>query len=262
MKILSRIYSDYLMPARLEEYGELIEYALKNGYEIISVIDYFQRINSNAISKADKLLINRHDVDTDVRTARKIFGIEKELGVCASYYFRLKTLDTRLMKEINKYGSEASYHFEELATYAKRYHIKSATQILDNIDAIRIEFKNNFLSIQTKLGFKLKSVASHGDFANRSLGMTNHPITDNKELRKELGIQVEVYDKKVMSTFSVYLSDRAPPVKFVPISPKEAISNGCVNICMLTHPRQWHASWADNSKENLTRVAEGIKWMI
>lgn len=258
--IYQRLYYDYLMPSRLDEYEALIVNILDEGYEIISVVDYFRRLKNGAVYNNDKLFINRHDIDTDVKTARRIFNIEKSYNVNASYYFRLKTLDFLFMQEINNYGSEASYHFEELASFSKCNNLTSKYKVLEHIGDIRSEFKKNFLKIERELGFKLKSVASHGDFANRKLGVTNHPITNCEKLREELGIEVEVYDDELFSSFDVYLSDRLPPLKFEPMTPISAINKEYRVIYMLTHPRQWYASWTSNTIENLSRLIEGWKW--
>jgi hypothetical protein len=165
------------------------------------------------------------------------------------------------MKEISAYGSEASYHFEEVATCAKRNRWKSKEDINTHLDEIRCEFKENFGLLESRLDYKLRSVASHGDFVNRALGIMNHSITNKRSLRKELGIEVEAYDRLLFSSFDAYLSDRPPPVKFVPTTPIDAISNNDMKICMLTHPRQWYSSFVANNKENYIRAVEGVKWL-
>lgn len=166
------------------------------------------------------------------------------------------------MKKINTYGSEVGYHFEELATYAKQHRITNKDKLILDIKHIQSKFENNFIYFEKCLGFKIKSVASHGDFANRKLKMTNHPITDNIELRKKLGIEFEVYDKNIHSSFDMYIADRLPPENFHPISPYEAVRRGQNTICMLTHPRKWYSDCLSNSRENITRLAEGIMWSV
>ena len=121
-----------------------------------------------------------------------------------------------------------------------------------------LNIKSNFEFIEFR--FKIQTIASHGDFANRKLGITNHQISDDLELRHTLGIQCEAYDKRLMDSFDIYLSDRMPPQKFVPMEPKEAINKGHNIICILTHPRQWNSSWVDNTRENITRFVEGFQW--
>jgi hypothetical protein len=70
------------------------------------------------------VLVHRHDIDSDLRTARKMFALEVKHGVQASYYFRLSTLDYGFMRDIEAAGGEASYHYEEVATYAKRHRLR------------------------------------------------------------------------------------------------------------------------------------------
>lgn len=83
--------------------------------------------------------MQRHDIDTDVGGARAFFEIEKALGIRASYYFRLSTIDRDLMREINSYGSEVGYHYEELATHAKRYGLNTPAVARAHMDAITAE---------------------------------------------------------------------------------------------------------------------------
>lgn len=259
MSVLKKLYSDYFMKTRIGEYEDLIVYMLKHDYQIVSCHNFYNMLNNNLINSNSKIFINRHDIDTDTKTARKMFEIEKRYAVFSTYYFRLSTLDFCLMKEIHNYGSEVGYHFEELATFAKKNNLYTKNKILSKIHDIRSNFEENFLSLENKLGFKIKSVASHGDFTNRKLGITNHPVTDSENLRGILGIQFEAYDKQLTSNFSIYISDRLPPQKYYPLSPYDAIKNNNV-ICLLTHPRQWHSSWVSNSKENIVRLVEGLRW--
>jgi hypothetical protein len=164
------------------------------------------------------------------------------------------------MKEIESYGSEASYHFEEIATYAKRYHIKSKDEILNHLDKIIEEFKQNFKMIEIKMGgVKLQTVCSHGDFANRKLGVVNNMITKNIKLKEDLKIECETYDKDIMESFNIYVSDQPYPKFYTPKPIFEYIGEKDI-ICMLSHPRQWRTSWLCNTKENIKRLYEGLVW--
>jgi len=255
--IKNRIYSDYLMPSRLKEYEKLLKTLNENAYQSISLRDYKKLLDSNNLD--GKYFINRHDIDTDVATAKEFFRIEKKYNAKASYYFRLSTLDFEFMKEIEKYGSEASYHFEEIAIYAKKNHIKSKKIILDNMDEIKELFKKNFLMIEKKLGYKLYTVCSHGDFVNRKLKIINNEITKDLKLRKKLGIIFEAYDSDIMSNIDIYLSDGNFSIEATAEELIEKIKNKQI-IYMLTHPRQWRVSWKCNTKENLKRMWESFIW--
>ena len=255
--IRNRIYSDYLMPSRLKEYEMIISFLKKNGYRFLTLKEYKNFLDIENLK--GKYLINRHDIDTDLLTAKAFFEIEKKYGVKASYYFRLSTLDIDFMKEIEEYGSEASYHFEEIATFAKENHIKSKDEIFNRMDEIKKLFKQNFINIESKLGYKLLTVCSHGDFVNRKLKIVNNKITDDKNLRKELEIIAEAYDDDIMNSIDVYLSDGVFSIKETADNILKRIENKNV-IYMLTHPRQWRVSWKDNTIENIKRFYEGIIW--
>lgn len=146
--IFNRIYADYFMPSRLKNYERLIMESLDNGFKHITLMEFFDLVKNNNASRFKKYFIHRHDIDTDVKTAKKIFEIEKNHNIKSTYYFRLATLDIKLMQEINEFGSEASYHFEEIATYCKTNHIKTKQEVLENIDKAKEMFKKNIKAIE------------------------------------------------------------------------------------------------------------------
>jgi len=256
--LLNRVYSDYFMPSRLDKYEELLVRAIDNGFAQTSVRSLFQLI-IDGLALPDKFLMHRHDIDTDIETARKLFVIEKRLNIKSSFYFRLKTLDFKFMKEIEEYGSEASYHYEEIATFAKRNRLRTVTEVRERLVEIRCEFSNNFHAIEKQLGRKLTTVASHGDFVNRRLNFANTEILACHDLRANCGISCEAYDKKLLNVFDIYISDKPYPQHFFPMSPFQAIEEKA-RICLLTHPRQWKTNWVENSKDNLLRIKEGLSW--
>lgn len=254
--IYNRVYSDFFLPSRIKEYEKIITTAKENGYTHISINDYFDKLISNEIGDT-KYFIHRHDIDTDLRTTRKIFEVEKKQNIKSTYYFRRSTLDIELMKKINQFGSEASYHFEEVATYCKDNKLKTKKEALNKIEEITSLFKANFTTIESKVGYKLTTVASHGDFVNRKLSLINNVITDNKELRKELGIKCETYDPLIKNSFNSYISDTLYPSFYRPENIFNIIGKHQV-ICLLSHPRHWESNAWINLKDNFTRVYEGL----
>lgn len=256
-KIFNRIYSDYLMPSRFEEYEKILLASKRNGYVHLSVRDFCEQLEHDDIPK--KVFVHRHDIDTDVKTARKIFEIEKKHGIHASYYFRLSTLDFKLMREIEDFGSEASYHFEEIATYAKCNHIKDPNIVRKSMISIREDFFKNLKMIEKNLEKKITTVASHGDFANRKLKIVNFELL-NDDFRKQCGLKCECYDEILMKNFDARISDKPYPVYYSPCSVFDEIANGKKHIYFLSHPRQWNTSFYDNTKENFTRLIESLRW--
>lgn len=256
--IKNRIYSDFIIQPRLDEYESVIKQFVEHGYIQTTLREYKKLLDNNRLENK-RYFVNRHDIDTDVETAKEFFKIEKTYGVKASYYFRLSTLDFDFMKEIEEYGSEASYHFEEIAQFAKNNHIKSKSELLKRMDEIKEIFKQNFTMIENRSGVKLETVCSHRDFVNRKLQITNNEITKDLNLRKELGILCETYDKDIMDSFNIYVSDRQYPIFYFPKPIFEYIGDKNI-ICMLSHPRQWRKNIFINLFDNLKRLYEGIKW--
>jgi hypothetical protein len=256
--LLSRLYCDYLMPSQLDGFENLVRTAQQAGYLQTSVCHYHDLLRQG-LAMPDKVLVHRHDIDTDLRTTRKLFQIEKKYGIKSSFYFRLSTLDFKLMKEIAEYGSEASYHFEEVATFAKANGLKSAAALRARLPEIRSNFINNFFHVEERLGRKLRTVASHGDFVNRRLKISNTEILEDQQLRQHCGIECETYDSSLMNSVDIYITDRPPPEFYFPSPPMVALKR-YARIYLLTHPRRLDANWTANTKENLFRAYEGLIW--
>ena len=250
---LNRIDADYLMPSRLREYEALLEAANGAGYTQTTIRQFFRG------TKSERVLIHRHDIDSDLRTARKMFEVECRHDVRASYYFRLSTLDIDFMREIEAAGGEASYHYEEVADFAKRHHLRDPAEVRSYFPALRDQFALNVTRISNALGRPLSTVASHGDFANRKLQIINHELLTDNALRKRCGIECETYDAALLDQFNIYISDRKFPVYYRPISPFEALGR-YQRICLLTHPVQWETNWLDTTRCNLKRISEGLRW--
>jgi hypothetical protein len=254
--LLNRLYGDYLMPSRLGKYEDLLRAAKDLGYDQLSLREF---LCPPPAEGRGLTMVHRHDIDSDVRTAAKMFAIEVKHGITASYYFRLSTLDYGLMREIEAYGSEASYHFEEVADFAKRHHIHDADVLRSRFPAIRVQFRHNLERIERALRRKLVTVASPGDFANRRLDVINHEILQDAEFRARCGIACEAYDPDLLAQFDLYISDRPYPVYFHPLDPMSALGRyRCV--CLLTHPVQWETNWRESTRCNVRRLVEGLAW--
>lgn len=257
--LFNRLYADYLMPSRLGEYEALLKAARDAGYAQVSVRSFFRDLNRP--TQPRRTLVHRHDIDSDLRTARKMFALEARHGVRASYYFRLCTLDYGFMREIEAAGSEASYHYEEVADFAKRHRIRKSDELRRRFPEIRELFARNIARIAAGLGTPLATVASHGDFANRRLNVINHELLHDQALRTRCGIECESYDPELLRGFDLYISDRKYPVYYHPMSPFEALGR-YERICMLTHPVQWETNWIESTRCNWRRLVEEMAWRI
>jgi hypothetical protein len=256
--LLNRVYADYLMPSRLGEYEALLQQAAAMGYAQLPVRNFFRALGQPGQLPA-KVLVHRHDIDSDLRTARKMFALEARHGIQATYYFRLCTLDFGFMREIEAAGGEASYHYEEVAEFAKRHRIRKADELRRHFPEIGELFVRNFERISEQLGLPLATVASHGDFANRRLNVINHELLRDPALRQRCGIECESYDIELLSHVDLYISDRKYPVYYHPISPFDALGR-VDRIMFMTHPVQWETNWIDNTRCNAHRLVEELAW--
>lgn len=253
--IAYRLYSDYLLPNRFKEYELILQFALESGYTILSVIDYYDLKKTSQLLM-DKIIVCRHDIDTDPNSAQDFFKIEKELGVKSSYYFRLSTLSPKIMTEIEDYGSEASYHYEEISDFCKKYKIKDRESIFREMKKIQFNFIENYLSIKKRIPVKMRTVCSHGDFVNRYLKTFNSELLDLC-VREKCGIECEAYDP-IIKNGVLSISDSSAPDFWLYESILVAIARREKIINLLTHPRHWRAAHWENTKDNFNRVVQGI----
>ena len=106
-------------------YKKLLEALLENGYQFIRFEQYLshsyaqqQRADNEAISKlSDKYIILRHDVDLKAQNSLRTAQIEHELGIQASYYFRVvsESNQPEIIQAIAALGHEIGYHYEDMS---------------------------------------------------------------------------------------------------------------------------------------------------
>jgi len=258
-KVFKKIYADYLLLDQFSKFDQLIELAVKEEYQVLSVIQFFDLIKTRGLEKGGRYLINRHDVDTDPVTARKFYDIEKNRGVFSSFYFRLSTLDHGFIRDIQNYGSEVGYHFEEIATFCKENRVKKKEIVFRQIHEIKKTFVENFKRVSKDHNLEIRSVSSHGDFVNKKIGILNHYLLD-PEIRTQLRIEVETYDTILLDHVTARHNDDLFPKFKDGNSPIHSIRNNEPVIYLLTHPRDWQCNCRINTIENLKRLYEGVKF--
>jgi len=166
------------------------------------------------------------------------------------------------MRAIDEYGSEVGYHFEEVASYCKQHNITTPGGAWAAMPEIRQRFINNFRTLEDRFGRKIRSVAAHGDFANRKLGIKNFVLL-TPDIRHELKIDFEDYDARVRRRYDVTLSDGgARRTEYRGASPFEAIEAGHNVIHLLLHSRCWRSTPLTNFGVDGRRLYEGVKWEL
>lgn len=187
-----------------------------------------------------------------------MWEIEKAIGMQTSYYFRLSTFDIPMMQEIESEGGEASYHYEELATYAKRNGLGNRETVLSALDIIREAFVQNLIRLRKQSGIPMRIVASHGDWINRRLGLPNWVILKDPVFRQEVKVELEVYDREFMRFVTSRYSDAPYPTFWRPGDPLNSILAGEKVVYILVHPRHWQRNVPVNLMDDIGRLWEGI----
>ncbi len=262
-----RVYEDYLQPDRFEAYQALLQAAREHGYEAIALDDWVARVRSgqpprDGGGRDDRLLILRHDIDTDPGTCREWLAIETALGARASYFFRLTTCDDAVMRELIAAGAHVSYHFEELADVAKEAGLRDARDLTAWRTRMQDRLAANLARLRDRHGVPMDIVCSHGDWINRRLGVKNSVLLDDPAFRAAAGVACEVYDTDIVAPLAGYFSDHVPPRYWRNGDPIEAVRAGRGPVCVLTHPRHWRAHPRSNLAETARRVREAIAYRI
>jgi len=238
------LFIRYLKNDRIKEYERIIKKAIENNYEVISLRDYIEE----KYDKNKKLFILRHDVDHLSDGTLMMFEVEKKYNVKSSFYFRNSTFEPKLMKEIEKYGSEASLHFEPIADFVKANGIKNKEELYSYKDwqsrCLNI-LKSNIERFRNLIDIPCTTIASHGEYENSLVKTPNNYLTEDIKTYEYLGIKLEAYNKKMIERVTCYISD-------VPIeinggykygtTPFEAINRDEEFIMFLSHPNHWHYS--------------------
>ena len=260
--IAQRAYADFWMPSRLEAYRALLETALREGYRICSVGQAGRTLRAG-LPLGDRVLVLRHDVDTGVRTARRMWSIEQELGISSSYFFRLRTLDVPFLRAIAEGGGEASYHFEEFSTLALRRRIRRREDFAAVLPQARALFAGNLANLRERTGLAMEVVAAHGDWLNRRLGVQNSEILASESFRREVGVVLEAYDPVLLQALLKH-SDGPPsePWLWESRDPQRSILSGVPAIQVLVHPRHWRVERGVNLRDDVARCAEELWYRI
>jgi len=256
MYIVKRLYDDFLRPSKEADYELILKTACDKGYEFHTMLSFEDIVREGKI-EGKRYLVLRRDIDTaDSKFLRKMLSLEKKYGARATYYFRWNTIDVELMNDIEEAGGEASYHFEEVATYCYKHHITSKEKMLSNLEEIRDLFIEQYAKFKQVTSLPCLTIASHGDYMNTRFQYQNCQMIDDR-VRKTCGFVREAYDREHMDALTCRLADQKERDVFTKKA-LEAIERGEPVLELLTHPRQWNSPFWINLKEEINRVCKQI----
>ena len=246
------------MGSRLAEYSALLGRLKQLGYRFCTMAEFLTAGDNHSPSPVCLL---RNDVDSDPRGAARMFDCDRAAGVRGTYYFRMSTLDPAFAARIAASGGEVGYHFEEIATIAKRLSLRSKDEVAAHMERVRDAFRENVATFRHRSGLPLRTVASHGDFANRRLGVPNQQLL-TETLLHELGIVADAYDQRIHAGLAARFTDCPPPQWWKPDDPMRALEPRPATVSILVHPRQWICNPAANLRLTAQRVAEEAAWRM
>ena len=169
----------------LHAYSSLLHGLLEAGYHFIT----FEEWCTNR--ETVKTVILRHDVDKKPERSLALAEIETDLGIKATYYFRIvpQSNQPAYIKAIADLGHETGYHYEDFSL-AKG----NAVRAYDN-------YKDNLIYFRTF--YPVKTISMHGSPASRY---------DNRDIWRsydyhELGIIGEPYFDFINQADLLYFTD-------------------------------------------------------
>jgi hypothetical protein len=260
-RVLDRAVMDFRPGDRALEYASLLDAARDAGYAFVTVRDLDTRTRDAATPPSDLLLALRHDVDIRDSAGNEMFlALETAAGVPSTSYFRLSTAGAHasLIERLHGAGHEVGYHYEEGATIAKRYRLRTRDEVFARKYEIDDLFIRNCASFRERWAPDLTSVSSHGDWVNRKLGFLNRDLIDADVLRRA-GVRFEAYEPH-LSAGGAYVSDvsEQPGGWAGPLSLEDAIAARVTPLYVLTHERKWHTSPLANLHQDAVRLAETV----
>jgi hypothetical protein len=256
-----RVHRDYLQPERLGELARLLRLALDQGY-VATTLSSFAELGAESVGDAPTpTLLLRHDIDSDVPRARRIWALERQLGISGSWFFRRSTWNVGFMHELADAGCDVGYHYEELATLIKESGAGSAAEARRLIGPARELLRTSIGRLRANSGLPLDVFAAHGDFANRVVGVSNVELLADPGFRAAIGARLEAYD--IEGRVDARASDGGLPHHYWwPLDPADALRRGDRVVELLLHPRAWGAARAENARADLHRLSEGLRYRI
>ena len=176
----------------LTTYEEILQVLHTNGYSFQTFQNFFQQPN-------DKTVILRHDVDRYPENALLIARIEKEVGIKATYYFRVvkESYDEDIIKQITKMGHEIGYHYENLSAVNNRKDFREVKDERSKEKGVKSKEKLFELAIDD---FRLNLEKLRKLYPVKTICMHGSPLSkwDNRDLwkrydYKDFGIIAEPY---------------------------------------------------------------------
>lgn len=223
------------------------------------------------LAKGERFVVLKHDVETFVANAHHLASIEHKYGICGSYYVQAYLMNNpdnvTLLKEMQSWGHEISYHYDVLDAHAGDYEAAEKDFI-------------KFSKVFADNGFSYGTICQHGNPVKKRVGYTsNRDFFRNEKIRSHYPHLVDMvvdYSRYAVSKYR-YISDASyrwniitepetndihPEVKNVRVGDFKSlltlIQTTDYSFVISTHPHRWmSAAWKINLKIGIFRVVRG-----
>lgn len=224
----------------------------------------------------ERFVVLKHDVETFVPNAHRLASIEHKYGICGSYYVQAYLMsdpeNIRLLKEMQSWGHEISYHYDVLDANAGNY------------EAAEDSFKK-YSKVFADNGFHYTTICQHGNPVKKRVGYTsNRDFFRNKKIHSHYSSLVDMvvdYSQYIKHKYR-YVSDVGycwniitepetndlhPDVKNVRVGGFNdllaLVMNTDYSYVISTHPHRWMSvAWKINLKICIFRVVRNTIMLI
>ena len=249
------------MDFTIDKYRELLLALQGSGYELMRYDEFCGG------RRAEKMIVIRHDVDRSVERARRLAGIENEMGVRVSYYFREKFIGDDVVF-IASLGHEVGYHYEDLVT-EKGDVERAYARFMRNVHTLRelVDVRTITMHGSPMSRFDSRDMWRVYDYKN--LGLIGEPqidvdwgevfyLTDTGRSWNGVSRRDKVAEFKSMWEAKGWVYETTDDV--IRALKEERFPN---RVVMTTHPQRWVDGWGEWLKELVVqRVKNWVKMVL
>jgi len=235
------ILKAYARNSRISDYERMLRYALEKGYTLCGLEESIELFANGH----EKIIVLRHDVDQPSPGTRAMVEIEQRLGVKSTFYFRWRTVEASLIKDIVSAGGEASFHYETVSDLAAERGWQSREDLLkaDGMKLARDRLLRDLRSFRAEFGVPCRTLAGHGHALNRICQTLNSETLWHGGFdRDRANFLTEAYDPDYLRELDAYVSDTVLEInggfRYRDTLP-DVIAIGSSRILFLTHPNHW-----------------------